>query len=380
MYSVDAYGAMIADEVRMEAYRHALAGVIGTDSVVLDLGAGTGIFSLLACRLGARHVYAVEKEDVIEVARQIALCNGWAERITLIQEDSARVHLPVRADVIVSDIRGRLPLLGKNISSLIDARERLLGASGALIPQQDFLWLTVLSAPQAYESIRSPWSKYDLDMSAARRICLNAWRSIDLDKTIRLTEPVRWAELDYRSIDSADLCADLEQEVVKAGAGHGLLVWFDTSLFDGIGFSSGSSAVDENARVYGSAFFPWLEPVDLAPGDRVELGLQAVLIQGDYVWRWNSRVLRKEKVIADFCQSDFFGQALCLDTLKKKERGYRPRLNRTGLVDQRGLALMTGERSLQEISRQLLKDFPDEFRSDSEALAKVALLSERYSL
>ena len=71
-YSVADYGKMIADSVRMDAYAAALERVVKPGSVVLDIGTGTGIAALIACRLGARRVFAVEPSSVIEVARQAA--------------------------------------------------------------------------------------------------------------------------------------------------------------------------------------------------------------------------------------------------------------------------------------------------------------------
>ena len=60
-HGIGGHGVMIADRVRVEAYRQALRRVVTPDSIVIDLGAGTGIFTLLACQLGARHVYAIER-------------------------------------------------------------------------------------------------------------------------------------------------------------------------------------------------------------------------------------------------------------------------------------------------------------------------------
>ncbi|MDH3444335.1 MAG: 50S ribosomal protein L11 methyltransferase, partial [Deltaproteobacteria bacterium] len=56
MYSIFDYGSMIADHVRMDAYARALRRAVTADSVVLDIGTGTGIFALLACQFGARRV------------------------------------------------------------------------------------------------------------------------------------------------------------------------------------------------------------------------------------------------------------------------------------------------------------------------------------
>ena len=90
---------MIADHVRMAAYEQALRRTVRPDSVVVDIGTGTGIFSLLACQFGARKVYAIEPDSAIEVAREIAAANGYQDRITFIQDLSTAVTLPEGADV-----------------------------------------------------------------------------------------------------------------------------------------------------------------------------------------------------------------------------------------------------------------------------------------
>ena len=150
MYSIAGYGKMIADRGRMDAYRAALRQFIRSDSVVLDIGCGTAIFSLLACQLGARRVYAVEADDAIQVGREIAAANGYRERIVFIQDRSDRVNVPESADIIVSDLRGILPLFEHHLSSIIDARQRLLAPGGVLIPQSDTLWAAVVQAPELY--------------------------------------------------------------------------------------------------------------------------------------------------------------------------------------------------------------------------------------
>ncbi len=120
-YGIGGYGAMIADRMRIDAYREALRLAVGPDSIVLDLGTGTGVFAFLACELGARHVYAVEPSSVIEVAREVAHQNGLDDRTTFIHESSTRVSMPEHADVLVSDMRGVLPLFERHLPAIIDA-------------------------------------------------------------------------------------------------------------------------------------------------------------------------------------------------------------------------------------------------------------------
>src|SRR5262245_33427852 len=109
-YSLSAYGEMMVDEVRMQAYHQALAAVCHPGAVVMDLGAGAGVITLLACRLGASRVYAVDDSDAILLAADIARANGLTDRITFIHAPSTSISLPEPVDVIISDIRGVLPL------------------------------------------------------------------------------------------------------------------------------------------------------------------------------------------------------------------------------------------------------------------------------
>src|SRR4051794_24565464 len=102
IYRVSSYGEMIKDRVRTDAYARALQQAVKPGSVVLDIGTGTGIFSLLACKFGASKVYAVDPADAIELGRRSAAQNGFGDRITFLQDVSTSIDLPELADVVVS--------------------------------------------------------------------------------------------------------------------------------------------------------------------------------------------------------------------------------------------------------------------------------------
>jgi len=109
MYSVYFYGQMLADTPRLRAYVEALKRSVKPGAVVVDLGCGPGFFALLACQLGARRVYAIEPDDVIQVAREAAVANSCAERIEFLQDFSTEITTSEPADIIVSDLRSVLP-------------------------------------------------------------------------------------------------------------------------------------------------------------------------------------------------------------------------------------------------------------------------------
>ena len=155
MYGIRGFGEMIADRVRMDAYAHALERTITEGAVVVDLGAGTGIMSLLACKLGAKRVYAVEPSPASQLIPEFARENGCADRIVVLRERSTAIMLPDRADVIVSDMRGVLPAFHRHLADLADARERWLAPGGVLIPGLDTLLVAPIAAETAYREPRS---------------------------------------------------------------------------------------------------------------------------------------------------------------------------------------------------------------------------------
>lgn len=379
MYSITSYGKMIADRVRTGAYANALRRATRPDSVVLDIGTGIGIIAMLACQFGARRVYAIEPGDAIQVAREIAAANGFADRVEFIQDLSTRVTLPERADVIVSDLRGVLPLFRHHIPSIVDARKRLLAPGGVLIPEQDTLWAAVAEAPDLYERYATLWTDndYGLDLGAARRLVSNTWQKGRVNADQLLTRPQPWGALDYNSVESADVSAELTFTMTRAGAAHGLSLWFDARLAEGVSFSTAPGMPE---LIYGSAFFPFSAPVTLDASDRVSLKLSADLVGDDYIWRWNTRVLGEgDKVKADFKQSTFFGAPLSLDQLRKRESSYVPALDEGGQIDRLILSLMDGRHSLGEIAHRVANELPDRFKSWQDALTRVGELSLKYS-
>ena len=314
-YRISDYGRMIADSVRMHAYAQALRQAITPSSSVLDIGAGTGIFSLLACQFGARQVYAVEVADAILTAREIALANGYADRITFIQGLSTEITLPERVDVIVSDLRGALPFYQGHPGAIIDARLRHLAPHGVLIPQVDTLWAAIVAAPALHEQHFRPWDErpFGLDMQPARTIVANTWSRCQIGPEQLLTEPHCWATLDYRAVESPNVFAQMQWALDRPGLGHGLVVWFDAILAEGVSFSN---APGQPELIYGKTFLPWPEPVALAVGDRVQVALSATALGSDYIWTWRARIADHAApglVKRNFEQSSFFGRSLSFD-------------------------------------------------------------------
>jgi protein arginine N-methyltransferase 1 len=371
---------MIADAVRMRAYTGALRAAVKPGDVVIDIGTGTGIFALLACQYGARRVYAIEPNDNIRIARTLARENGFQDRIEFIQDLSTRVSPAEKADVIVSDLRGLLPFLGRHIPALADACERLLKPGGILIPKRDTLHVCVVEAPELYKDFSDPWARnpYGLNLEAARTLVMNTWGHGKVKAEQMLTHGECWAALDYSEVENPDVLGNVTQAFTREGVAHGLLVWFDAELFDGIGFSNAPES-SERAEVYGSGFFPLLHPVEVTPQDRAQIALSAVLVNDEYTWRWDTRIVSGEnKVKAEYQQSSFYGTIFSPEHLRKRRPGHVPGLNADGLIEHFIQSQMDGTKPLETIANDLFKTFPDRFASQQEALERVGDSSQKY--
>lgn len=365
----------------MRAYEEALRHAITPGCTVLDIGTGIGIHALLACRLGARRVFAVEPDDAIHLARDLAARNGYSDRIEFFQGLSTNIVMPQRADVIISDLRGVLPFCGHHIPAIMDARRRHLAGNGRMISARDTLWAAVVESPEWYRDYEAPWNgvTQSFDLETARVMATSSWCKARFKEDELLVVPSQWATLDYNTIEVSDARADIAWSVQRAGTAHGIAVWFDAVVAPGVEFSN---APGRPKAIYGSGFFPLSRPVSLDLGDTVRLSLRAHLIGDDYVWIWNTAVHEADnpdRIKAYFRQSTLQGTPLDKGQLLKQADTHVPVLGEEWAIDRYILDGMNGSCTVGEIATRLVERFPTRFSKWRDALARVGALSRQYS-
>jgi protein arginine N-methyltransferase 1 len=380
LYTLCDYGRMIADEGRTNAYAESLKRRVTPASVVVDVGTGTGIFAMLAARLGARKVYAIESSEVIEFAGRAAAQSGLDGRIQFIRGLSTEVQLPERADVIVSDLHGILPAYERGPLSIMDARDRFLKPDGGLIPRRETLWAALVEAALLHWENVGVLAEgaLGIEMAAAGEVAANIWHMIRVRPPELVTTPECWAVLDYEVLQSPDVHGEITWQIAERRTAHGICAWFDWDGVEGVSFSN--SPLSGERHLFGQAFFPWPAPLDLHGGDEVFVRLRADAVGSEYIYGWETRVRDVDgRTKAAFQQSDFLGMPMSPDRLRRASTAFTPTLNEDGRIDRMVLNGAASGLSLEQIARQVSAGFPHRFASWTDAKPRISLVVSRYS-
>jgi type II protein arginine methyltransferase len=131
--------AMMNDTARNAAYDKALRRAVRPGMQVLDIGTGSGLLSLMAARAGAARVTTCEMvPEIAEAAVEIVRRNGYAERISVVPKSSITLavgtDMPEPADLLVSEILSSDLLTEDVVTTIADARRRLLKPGAPMIP------------------------------------------------------------------------------------------------------------------------------------------------------------------------------------------------------------------------------------------------------
>lgn len=294
--------SMLQDSVRTEAYDEAIARTVRPDDVVLDLGSGSGVLGMLACRAGARRVYAIEQGHMADIAVMLARANDFGDRVEVFHQRSYDVELPERATVLITETLGNIAFDEEILKSVIDARKRLLMPDARLIPARVALAGAPVEVAADYEREIASWSRplYGLDFSLARTFAANQVRITDLTEPAILAPAMQLLEVDLATVETPAVSGAARFTIARDGSMHGFGVWFSATLADGILLTNGPPLRTPNWR---QALLPLEDAVAVSRGDEVRLEIDS----SDGVnWRWKGSIGGKA-----FDQTTLFGFAPC---------------------------------------------------------------------
>lgn len=276
------HAAMLADEARTRALEAAVAALVRPGDVVVDVGAGTGLLSMMAVRAGARRAYAVEAGSMAGVARALVARNGMADRIEVVQELSTACALPELADVVLSETLGFAGLDERIRPALCDARDRLAKPGARLLPREVELWLAPVGADLAAPELGHLDRVAGFDFGLLAPMFARLVQRRYVDPALELAPPMRAVTVDFERCAAGEpIEATLSFPRVSAPV-HGFILWFDAELAPGIRLSSREHSPRNH---WGQAYLALSEPV--APGP-VELLLSVDDLGRGFRLEWSA--------------------------------------------------------------------------------------------
>ena len=280
---------MLRDEPRNAAFDAAIRRAVTPGTHVLDIGAGSGLLSMMAARAGAGRVVACEENPAIaDMARQIVATNGFAERVRVVTGNSTELDvesdLEGRADVIVSEIVSNNLLAEGVLKTLADAATRLLAPGGQMIPAGGDVMIALGSWSAAEEHRMTMVAGFDLGgFNALTQVPRNVAVS---DATLTLqSEPAALLSFDFTGEAAREPHHGAATLVAQGGPVGGIVQWIRLQLDEVVDYEN-RPGPDAKSH-WGAQYYPFDVPLELAAGTE----LRVVGVHDGHqllVWRENA--------------------------------------------------------------------------------------------
>jgi protein arginine N-methyltransferase 1 len=271
--SIEFHRRMLADHVRHDAFRKALAqAIVPGKSVVADIGAGTGVLAFFARELGAAEVWLYEPGAALGLAEAIAVRNG-IDGLNLVSARSLDVVDPPLVDIVVAEVLGNFAYEEDVLETLRDA-QRFLVPGGTLIPHSIVQWAAPVTSDR-FERELASWRQvgHGLDFSEAEYMTRNNMYVYAIEPGDLLDAPAAaWDRLAFGPDMASHRAGTVEWHAKVPATIYGFALWWDCTLAPGVVLSTSPAAPRTH---WDQIYLPLLEPIALQTGDRLKLTLSS---------------------------------------------------------------------------------------------------------
>lgn len=282
---------MLADRVRMDAYRAGIAKHIGPEDTVIDLGTGSGILAFLAARAGARKVHAVEHGDMIEMAQATARANG-IETVEFHRTHSAKFEPAGQVDVILHEQIGDALFDERLVENIADLRDRLLKPGGKILPAYLSLYIEPVELIDEFAAPYIWQQEIDGISFANLRSAVEAqphsyryrvFRPFPFKRLLCEPEAVVKLDLHEATPESLPQAISYSRTAKIDGRLDGFCVYFAAGFDDEISFTNSP----EGPATSWATPLLRVAPRPVKAGEAIELRLTAEDLADPDTWRWN---------------------------------------------------------------------------------------------
>ena len=261
------YLPMVQDTARHKIYEMAFRSAIRSNSSVLDIGAGTGLFAMMAARAGAAQVVTCEANlAVAEVVSEIISRNGLADRVRVVAKHSSDLEIGVDlngpADVMVWDNLSRTLIGAGALPTVEQAVRRLVRPNGRVIPAKGAICVALAEDRKAHRQQMGIVEGFDL--SPFNRLAAPCYWIEHPERLVQRSEPSDLFHFDFESGGPFPQARATVTFSTSGGRVNGIAQWIYLEL-------------DEESECYfpdktsslGGMFYPLMRPIEMALGDEL---------------------------------------------------------------------------------------------------------------
>ena len=282
---------MLADTERNDAYQKAIEKVVTKESIILDIGTGSGLLSMMAARAGATQITACEMhEELAKTAKEIVKLNGFEKEINVLNKKSNFLRvgedLPSKVNLIISEILDVGGLGEGVIPSIRHACHQLATEDVKLIPSRINLFGQLIEIPS--RSMVAPIRKisgFDLSPFETFRVPDTYLRvNLSGEKYRPLSPVIPLLDIDFYNLppiypsDQAHKIP-FELSINENGMAQAFVFWFDLYLDEEIVVSS---KVNGELEHWGQALFCFPNPKEVTKGEKLKI----TMLQSENVIRF----------------------------------------------------------------------------------------------
>jgi len=265
---------MVLDKPRTDAFAEAISEVVGTGDRVVDVGAGSGLLSMLAAKAGAESVCGLERAAIADVARHLVKTNGLDEVVEILHENASTYESEEKVDLIVSEWLGHFAFTEGMLQHVIACRDKNLKPGGRMLPSGVKLLLAPLHSPQLYEK-EGPGSwnieVHGLDYSSLEEIEANQAIGVKtfIDSADLLAPGQTIVNLDLVAASEKDIWQSGELTFVaeRDGQLQGFAGWFSAQLSPSVCLDT---APDKPGTHWAQTYLP-LSPISVEKGESIAI-------------------------------------------------------------------------------------------------------------
>lgn len=225
--TIDLVNQCLIDKERVRAFKKAILKYVKKNSVVLELGVGSGVLSLIAAKAGARRVYGVEIDPfVANTAIKNIEENGFDNIIEIITGDATRMKFNIKEkiDVVISEVltTGMVDEQQVNIINNLH-RQKIISPKTKIIPCRIDTKISLVEVN---------YKLYGFNFPMVRHL----WRQYSNNPSFKVLSKKELVSSYYfnRPIEKKFL-KEINFKIVKEGVINGLLIesfaWFLKDLY-----------------------------------------------------------------------------------------------------------------------------------------------------